>query len=326
VVEAMGGFFELELRRGQHPYPHARAYNLARSAFQALLLAQQARRVWIPHFICSVMPDAARAVDVEVVRYGMNDLLEPAALPALGPREVFLYVNYFGLKDAYIRDTLAGQYGGALIVDNSQALFCAPVDGIPTLYSPRKFVGVPDGGWRVNGPCDLEQLPPGNSANRFDALLGRLANGPEAHYADFQNTEEALGTEGMRGMSAITTRLLNSIDYDEIGRRRRANYSQLHDALGALNTFKALDLTPTAALCYPLLLKDVQEAEKVSAALLKQRIYVPCYWRDVLADSSAPTLEQDMTRRLLPLPVDQRYGASDIARLANLILQASRTS
>ncbi len=326
MVEAMGGFFELELRRGQHPYPHARAYNLVRSAFQALLLAQQARRVWIPHFICSVMPDAARAVDVEVVRYALNEALEPSALPALGSREVFLYVNYFGLKEAYIRDTLASRYGGALIVDNSQALFSAPVDGIPTLYSPRKFVGVPDGGWLVNSACHLEQLVPGNSANRFSALLGRLANGPEAHYADFQNTEQALGTEGMRAMSAITARLLDSIDYDEVARRRQDNFAQMHFALGAFNLLDTLDFTPTPALCYPLLMKDAQEAEKVGSALLEQRIYVPCYWRDVLSDSSAPGMERDMSRRLLPLPVDQRYGACDIARLADLILQASRTS
>jgi hypothetical protein len=319
---AIGGFFELELRKGHHPFPDARAYNLARSAFQALLLAQKVRRVWMPHLLCAVMPDAALGVGVEVVRYGLTPALEPICLPSLATDEAFLYVNYFGVKDAYIRDTLVRQLRHGLIVDNSQALFSTPEDGVPTLYSPRKFVGVPDGGWLVNGPDDLSQAVPGTSANRFEALLGRLADPPHAHYAAFLDVEHALGAEGLRGMSAATTRLLDSIDYPHIKRRRQENFSRLHDALGPVNDLGAMSLALAPALCYPFIAQDPDEAARIRETLLNERVYVPCYWREVLSAPDAPALERELAGRLLPLPIDQRYGAEDMNRLAAIVINS----
>lgn len=320
--KAMGGFFELELCRGQALLPGARAYNLARSAFQALLLAQKVRRVWLPHYLCAVMPDAARAIDVEVVRYGLDAALEPASLPSLAADEAFLYVNYFGLKDAYIHDTLVKRLRHGLIVDNSQSLFSAAEMGVPTLYSPRKFVGVPDGGWLVNGPVDLPSITPGQSADRFEALLGRLAGPPEAYYAAFLDVEHALGAEGLRGMSAATTRLLDSIDYPYIKRRRQENFSRLHDALGPVNDLGAMSLASAPALCYPFIAQDPDEAARIRERLLNERVYVPCYWREVLSDPGAPALERELAGRLLPLPIDQRYGAEDMNRLAAIVINS----
>jgi hypothetical protein len=326
VPEAMGGYFELELQSGHRPFADAHGFNLARSAFQALLQARRVRRVFVPYFICSVMPDAARTIDVEVVGYELDEALELPDLPRLAPEEMLLYVDYFGLKADYIRSTLSGHYPNALIVDNSQALFSPALPGVPTLYSPRKFVGVPDGGWLVNAPANLEQPEPGTSVGHFVALLGRLGNAPEAHYADFVRTEEILSEQGLKGMSWATTRLLDSIDYRSVRRRREANFSQLHAALSAINAFKPAHAPGTAALCYPLMSEDAASASALRAALLEQRIFVPSYWREVLNDPRAPALERDLSARLLPLPIDQRYGPQQIDRLASIIHTQSRTA
>lgn len=321
MPEAMGGYFELELPRGRALFPHAHAFNSARSAFQALLLARQVRRVHLPHYLCAVMHEAARSINVEVIAYGLNRDLELVQLPVLDADDALLAVDHFGLKTAYIRDTLAARYGEALIVDNSQALFSPPIDGVATLYSPRKFVGVPDGGWLVHGPAQIEQMTVGVSAGRCSALLGRLADGAEAHYADFQHIEEALGAEGRTGMSRVTTRLLDSIDYNAVKQQRQANFSQLHDALAAINLFSPVSAQPNAALCYPLLMADARSAHALRAALLQERVFVPCYWREVLESPTAPALERDLVARLLPLPIDQRNNPDDIARLAAIVLQ-----
>ncbi|HEY0289880.1 MAG TPA: hypothetical protein VGC62_23205 [Pseudomonas sp.] len=319
--EAIGGYFEMELNRGNHPYPGAGAFNSARSAFQAVLLARKTRRVFLPHFICSVMTDAANAVDVEVTRYGLNDALELPEPPEVQFNEQLLYVDYFGLKRAYIQNTLALRYRDKLIVDNAQALFSLPVTGIATLYSPRKFVGVPDGGWLVNGPTNVERPSPGTSSHRLDALIGRLIDGPEAHYSAFQRTEEALGLEGLKGMSASTVRLLDSIDYTDIKTRRIENLRQLHGALHAINHFSAWPPVPIPALCYPLLLESADAAQALRHRLLANRIYVPSYWRELIDSQTTPALEKQLSERLLPLPIDQRYGQQDINRLAAVILK-----
>lgn len=324
--DAMGGYFEMELPQGRHPYPDACAFNSARSAFQALLRVRRVRRVHLPYFLCGVMPDAARSVGVEVVGYGLDEALELTRWIEPEAHDAVLYVDYFGLKTDYIRNTLATRYRHTLIVDNSQAMFAAPIEGLPTLYSPRKFVGVPDGGWLVNAPEGLESPAPGAYAGRFEALIGRLAAGPEAHYADFQAIEHALGNEGLAGMSAATSRLLDSIDYRQVQAQRQANFAQVHDALAGINRFApALDPRSTP-LCYPLLLEDAGSAGALRAALLQNRVFVPCYWREVLDNPNAPTLERELCARLLPLPIDQRYGPSQMARLAGIIHKVLRTA
>lgn len=317
--EAMGGYFELELSRGHHPYPQAHAYNSARSAFQALLLARRNRRVFMPFFLCSVMQDAARSAGVEVVNYSLTQRLELQRLPSLDEEDALLYVDYFGLKTDYIKSALVERYREGLIVDNSQALFCAPFNGIASLYSPRKFTGVPDGGWLVNAPPTLERPTAEPSASRFDALLGRLSDGPEAHYSDFLESEHLLGLEGVRAMSRATYRLLDSIDYASVRTRRIANFSQLHEALARFNAATWIPAEPSAALCYPLLMRDATQASGLRDALLKERIFVPCYWREVLDNAAAPGLERDLCARLLPLPIDQRYGAEQMNRMTVLI-------
>lgn len=324
--EAMGGYFEMELRRGHQPFPDALAFNSARSAFQALLRSRDIRKVFMPHFLCAVMPEAARSVGVQVVEYGLDDQLELVVMPELGESDALLYVDYFGLKTHYVRNVLAEHLRPHLIVDNSQALFAAPLNGVPTLYSPRKFVGVPDGGWLVNGPAGIEPPEPGAFIGRFDALLGRLGDAPEAHYADFQKAEEALGLEGIRGMSRATARLLDSIDYDSVKTRRHSNFNRLHDALSAINHFSPAFGEHAGALCYPLLIENAACASAVREALLKQRVFVPCYWREVLQKPKTPPLERDMTERLLALPIDQRYGPLQMDRLASIIHQTLRTA
>lgn len=321
MPEAIGGYFELELRKGQNPYPQAVAFNSARSAFKALLVARNLRRVYLPVYICDVMQDVLRGSGIEVLRYALSEQLELPNFPALEADEALLFVNYFGLKADYISEVLATFYGKQLIVDNSQALFSQPQDGIATLYSPRKFVGVADGGWLANAPADLPQAESSRSHARFGALLGRLEDHPQHHYAAFQALEQALENDGIKAMAASTARLLDSIDYHEVARRRMDNLAQLRQRLDHLNRFAIWPVQPVAALCYPLLVKSVETATRLRAQLLDQHIYVPSYWREVLSSPTSPPIERDWAQCLLPLPIDQRYNVDDMNRLADAILQ-----
>lgn len=318
--KAMGGYFELELDRTSHPYPGATGFNSARSAFQAVLLARAPRRVWLPHFICSVVSDAALAVNVEVFRYRLDPALNIVEPPALQADEMLLYVDYFGIKSDYVYRTLAPRYADRLIVDNSQALFSAPAEGIATIYSPRKFVGVPDGGWLLNGPPGPRPVAADCSVERLSALIGRLVDGPEAHYQDFQANENALSLEGLKGMSAVTERLLAGVNFPRVQVRRIENFAYVHERLAAINHLALPMDRPVAALCYPLLLDSGEAADALRRDLLSRRIFVPCYWREVVDNDTAPEWEKTLSRRLLPLPVDQRYGTDDMQRLASLIL------
>ncbi|MCD4530985.1 hypothetical protein [Pseudomonas sp. C3-2018] len=284
-------------------------------------MARNLRTVHLPVYICDVMQDVLHGSGIEVLRYPLSEQLELAGGPVLEADEALLFVNYFGLKADYISDVLAARYGQQLIVDNSQALFSAPLPGIATLYSPRKFVGVPDGGWLVNAPADLPQAESSRSQARFGALLGRLEDAPQDHYAAFQALEQALANDGIKAMAASTARLLDSIDYQEVARQRVENFAQLRQRLDHHNRFSNWPAQPVAALCYPLLVKSAETAIQLRAQLLEREIYVPNYWREVLSTPTASPIERDWAECLLPLPIDQRYNVDDMNRLADVILQ-----
>ncbi|WP_194788006.1 hypothetical protein [Pseudomonas sp. UFMG81] len=324
MPKAIGGYFELELRKGQTPYPQATAFNSARSAFRAWVLARAPRRVHLPYYICGVVEQALQGLPVELCRYELTAGLAVATPPELADDDVLLYVDYFGLRSDYVREVLAPRYGHTLIVDNSQALFTEALPGIATFYSPRKFVGVADGGWLVNGPPGLEALP-GSSLPRFAALLGRLEQPAEQHYADYQANEAALGLQGVTAMSASTARLLDSIDYAQVARRRCENLTLLRQCLDELNAFHAWPSAIVPALSYPLLLDSASSASGLRKHLLEHAIYVPCYWRELIDNPATPPLERHLAECLLPLPMDQRYGAQDMQRLADAVTSYLRT-
>lgn len=322
MSDAIGGYFELETAAGESLYPTALGYNSARYGFEALLRHGPARRVYLPWYTCGTMLEAAHRSGVEVVRYCLDDQLEPVGLPALGPDDCLLYVNYFGYKARYIETVLAPRLAGRLIADHAQALFSAPQPKVPTLYSPRKFMGVPDGGWLVNAPTGLQPLAPTASKGRFAALLGRLEDGPEPWYASYVEVERGIREEGMQGLSPLTARLLRGVDYPAIAARREANAQQLHQALSGRNGWQVPVHAGLAPMCYPLLLTCVEQADQVRARLAQERIYLATYWRDVLEAQAPCEVAVRWARCMLPLPIDQRYGVAQMDRLLEAVTRA----
>ena len=62
-----------------------------------------------------------------------------------------------------------------MIVDNAQALFAEPIQGVKSVYSPRKYVGIPDGGIAyIEAGLDINQYDRDVSYERCSHLLKRL--------------------------------------------------------------------------------------------------------------------------------------------------------
>ena len=57
-----------------------------------------------------------------------------------------LYVNYFGICQHQERQVLERFGASRVVLDRSQAFFADPIDCLATIYSPRKFFGVPTEG------------------------------------------------------------------------------------------------------------------------------------------------------------------------------------
>lgn len=307
--DAIGGYFELELRRGKHYHKDTLRLNTARNCFEYVLLARKYKKVYIPYYTCEVMlqPLLKHRITFEYYHVGMD--LEPTENKDLQPDEAFLYTNYFGLKQSCV-ERLAKMYGTQFIVDNAQAFFAPRIEGIDTFYSPRKFFGVPDGGYLYTD-CLLEQeFPRDKSFDRMRHLLRRIDEGAEAGYADFRQDDDSLDANPIRRMSKLTERLLESVDYEAVCKRRRANFLYLHNHLGNSNLLSDVELHDgDVPMVYPYYNPQYGYLKEL---LLQNKVFIATYWANVLEWCEKQHWEWALAQQLCSIPVDQRYESTDM--------------
>ena len=305
--DAVGGYLPLELP--QHPLPAhlagAFAYQSARAAFLAVLQAVRPRRVWVPWYICDSMVEPLQRTGIAVQPYALDASWAPMDV-ALGAGDLLLHVNHFGLLD-HVQERLAAELPREqLVFDNAQAFYAAPRGVLATLYSPRKFFGLPDGGLLLAPGVTLP--PPAadeGSLARCEHLLARHARDAEAGYASFGRAEASLQLQPPLAMSQLTRRLLQAVDFDAASARRRANFAHLAQALDESNGLRWTLGSDAVPLCYPFLARRGGLRPLLAAG----RIYTPCYWPELLDGRQLPQREAGWADRLLALPIDQRYDA-----------------
>jgi hypothetical protein len=313
-MKSIGGYFELELPQGAEYHSNAIALNTGRNALEYILRVRGYKRVYLPYYSCEVLLEPFEKLGVEFSFYHINESLEPEQPVALKDSEAILYINYFGLKQDFVT-TLAATYGKQLIVDNTQAFYAKPIEGIGTFYSCRKFFGVPDGAYLY---CDArldEELEQDHSWERMTHLLKRIDVSAEAAYADFREQSVKLKNNPIRTMSDLTHRIMASIDYSAVAERRRQNYQFLDEAIGNKNCMSLPLSTDTVPMVYPFFTIDQQLRQR----LINNKVYVATYWPNVLQWVNPASTEYTLATQLLPLPIDQRYGKDEMKRIIELI-------
>jgi hypothetical protein len=310
-MEAIGGYFELELHKGEHYHKDAIRLNSGSNCFEYILRARKYEKVYLPYYTCHVIYDVAQRIGVEIAYYHINEQLEPVELPELKEGEAFLYTNYYGLKQACV-ERLAEKYGKQLIVDNAQAFYANPLAGIDTFYSPRKFFGVPDGGYLYTDVVLNDEFPQAESMQRMTHLMKRIEQGAEAGYADYQREEETLYGSQIERMSKLTDALLRSIDYEKIAQERISNYKVLEEQLGKNNAIHLTLPQGDVPMVYPYLTEDPTLKQR----FIEHKIFVATYWPNVDANGD---FEATLKANLLPLPIDQRYGIDELHSILNAL-------
>lgn len=313
-MKSIGGYFELELPQGAEYHSQAIALNTGRNALEYILRVRGYKRVYLPYYSCEVLLEPFKKLGVEYAFYHINANLEADLQVSLNSDEAILYINYFGLKQDHVK-AMAQCYGKQLIVDNTQAFYARPIDGIDTFYSCRKFFGVSDGAYLY---CDHEldaDIEQDQSWERMTHLLKRIDVSAEAAYTDFREQSVKLKNNPIRTMSNLTHRIMASIDYDGVAERRRQNYQLLDEALGSKNGIALPLSADTVPMVYPFLTTDKQLRQR----LIDNKVYVATYWPNVSGWVNTDSTEYTLTTQLLPLPIDQRYGEGDLRRIIELL-------
>ena len=313
-MEAIGGYFSLELPIYEEYHKDAICLNTGRNCLEYILRARKYDKVYIPFYTCEVILEPFKKLGIPYEFYRVDIHLEINNKFKIESNEALLYTNYFGLKQQYV-EQLAEQLGNRLIVDNTQAFYAKRVEGIDTFYTCRKFFGVTDGAYLY---CDISleyEFEQDKSYYRFDHLLKRIDLSAEEGYADFRNADDGLDNLPIRKMSKLTHRMMQSIDYQRAAKQRRDNFEKLHNALSEINKLPILLEESAIPMVYPFLTPIKGLREK----LIENKIFVARYWPNVLDWSTKDDIEYLMAYQMLPLPIDQRCEINDMDRIIDLI-------
>lgn len=320
--QEIGGYFGLSLPDYGNPFPDSFIrFQSARAALRAVLQHCNFQRVMLPAYICDSVVQAVTDAGKTAELYDLDDHLYPKlSLRAIPKDSVLIYVNYFGLCESNISRLLDSFPPGQIIVDNTQALFQLPTDALATIYSPRKFVGVPDGGLLAAPSLKIE-LPmqeDRGSIARMNHLLMRLAYTGKEGYSSFIEAGASLDNTKPLNMSRLTARILSSIDMTAVKSQRRRNFRHLAAVLDKHNLHN-WQLGPDAVpLCYPLVCD--RNVESLKEELADRRIYIPTYWRDAQKRIENNGIEHALIHCMLPVPCDQRYSSGQLDMVIHSII------
>jgi hypothetical protein len=304
-MKEIGGYLELERFSGEEYYPDAVAVNNGRCALRYILRAKKIETLYLPIFLCDSVKKACEAEGVRTVFYHIGMDFLPKLDDEPEENAWFYIVNYYGqLKDDQIL-ALRLCYPH-LIMDHVQSFFHHPLPGIDTVYSCRKFFGVPDGGYAVTDATPLNDLPQDHSMNRMEHLLGRLEGSAASdYYAAFKENDRSFADSELMLMSKLTHNLLRGIQYKMIKERRESNFMILDEVLKSINPLQPK--LPEGPYAYPFY---YERGIELKQKLAKKGIFVPTLWPNVLDKGNK--LEQCLAANILPLPVDQRYSGEEM--------------
>ncbi len=315
-MNPIGGYFELELNNGEEYHKNALKLNTGRNAFEYVLLAKKYKKVWLPYYTCDVMLEPLKKNAIDYEFYSLNSTLYPNMnFSKLKKDDVLVYTNYFGLCDQNVEKIVDKSVN--TIIDNSQAFFSNPINETDTFYSPRKFFGVPDGGYLYTNGTLKTELARDYSFTRYEHLVGRIERGPKEFYHSFKENDKKLSQQEIKIMSKSTQRLLENIDYENSKKRRFENFSYLHGKLKHINSFPLVQDNNLSPMVYPLLIPNGAQLKEY---LISQNIFVPTYWPNVgdwLNEDN--TIEMNLFQNLIALPIDQRYTVNEMKTITDLI-------
>lgn len=340
VGAPIGGFFESHKPDGaaQGPSvlgawtagrPYAAFVN-ARSAFAALAASRPRSTIWLPAFLCAdlVQPSYTERIAFFPVGDGFEPDVNVVSREARGG-DLVLIPAYFGVPASKAVGRIAAARPDLEIVEDcAQALDPGPSAGAAwRLHSPRKLLGVADGGMLV--AASLAGAPPQPTSRADSAALwaapemrakDRLGERNGLWHAANQAKEAAMAVSS-DAMTQASCETLAQTSLASLTAPRLKNWGILNEHL---SSWSALAPEPTAAPFGYVLRLEPQARDHLLNGLHARRIFAAVHWPRIAAPAAEFSREAGWTRELITLPCDHRYGPSEMARIAEAATELLR--
>ena len=175
---------------------------------------------------------------------------------------------------------------------------------------------MPDGAYLYTNKSLDKDLDKEVGYDKMTHLIKRIDLNAQESYKDFKENSKKHSNQEIKEMSNISSRILKSIQYEDIIYRRNKNFKYIHSNLLKYNKLK-FDLNSLRGpMVYPLLVDNGLELRKF---LISNKVYVAQYWNEVLDNVSDNSVESDFTNNLIALSIDQRYSCKEMKFIVELI-------
>lgn len=317
----IGSFLELQLPKGREWYKgeiDIARLNTGRMGIWHAFRVTGCKRIWIPIYQCDSIRETFEKKGVEMCFYHQDRSFNPIDIKATDEDAVLL-VNYYGIMSSQRMAELAKPYKH-LIIDCAQAFFCQSVEGALTVYSCRKFVGVPDGAYVVGKNAHLyqDEYPQCYSSDTAAFLLKRIEYGCEGKgYEARSLNEHRIDAEDCMKMSKLTRTLMDAEDYAYNRQKRKENFAYAHKLFGSINKIDPTRYMDgeTTPMVYPLVVEDDDLLPRLQAA----KHFQGHWWSYICDEQPADSFEHWISRYVIPITIDQRYGKEELDYLAGII-------
>ncbi len=312
---------ELQFKKGLEWYKGDKdiaRLNTARQAIWHAFRVTGCKCIWIPIYQCDSIRETLETHGVEVKYYHQDRNFNPSDLRA-NDDEAVLLCNYYGIMSQERMRILAQTFKHP-IIDCAQAFFCKPIEGALMVYSCRKFVGVPDGAYVVGKDAHklVEEYPQCYSSDTAAFLLIRVEYGCEGKgYEARSINENRIDHEDCMRMSKLTRTILDGTDYDYIISKRQENFEYAHRMLTDINLidptfFMDKDTVP---MVYPLVVEDDECIQR----LYRAKHFQGHWWSYICDEQPEDSFEYWISKNVIPVTIDQRYGKTELDYLVNVI-------
>ncbi len=301
----------------------------ARSGIMILIDMLKPSSVWMPSYLCPTMLVGVDQKKTALKFYEVDcDLRIPSGewTRQVQADDIVVLIDYFGFPlDANVAH-LVKERGAWVLEDACQALLSEHVGQHSdfVLFSPRKFIGVPDGGIVVSR-CDVKfdniGLMPAPTVwwmKMLEAAINRREfdqhGGERRWYQLFQETERTSPC-GYFTMSALSKALLhNCFNYNEIKKQRRENYLELFESFESYS-LRSIPNSDEVPLGFAIVCRDLEHRDDVRQQLFSKQIYPPLHWPIHDHVPCAFASSHELCDRIMTIPCDQRYSRTTIERV-----------
>jgi len=302
------------------------------------------RSCYLPAYLCHSIIQPFRELGLNISFYGHKHPLKPSFEEDVH-ESVVLIIDHFGtefVSAKKIRGLL--KQGNSVILDITHSILdCTRMElcheNLYYIASLRKIFPIPDGAVIFLShnhsidelDCSLSCMPMIDAMVLKNFYLNGLehAEPTNTHYkydkklflSLYSRHEETKNTQfiKIRKMPLISLMILSKLNLDALLEKRNQNFLTIYENAADKRIFLFFHQDIKSPFMIPLCFRDVNERDSFKKVFIKNNIYPPIHWQIEGFVPGSFRYEHELSRRILSIPIDQRYSSEDMLKIINII-------